>query len=259
MKSNISKVILIGSGKGGVAKSSIAILVALELKKQGYSVVIADMDIYGPSLPKITGTTASLKGNPKEGIIPPLTIDGIPLLSIESFMNDKTTPVLWKGYRINNYISGVLNSVNFGKNPVDYMIIDLPPGVGDAVQSPIEFVKSNNIQSGIVFVSTPQEVSMNDVEKAINAAIQLEMPIIGIVESMNVFKCPVCKTDHKIFGEGAVNRTCISRKIPYLGSIPINMELCKVSDKSLNIKTVPVEIRPHISLITKNILSFFGD
>jgi len=259
MKSKVSKAILCGAAKGGTSKSTTSVLVALELKKKGYNVVLMDSDIYGSSLPKITGTTASLKGNPKEGIIPPVTIDGIPLLSIESFMNDKTTPVLWKGDRINNYILGVLNDVNFGKNIVDYMVIDLSPGTGVAVQSPMEFVKSNNIESGIVFVSTPQEVSMNDVEKAISAAIQLEMPIIGIVESMNVFKCPVCKTDHKIFGEGAVNRTCLSRKIPYLGSIPFSMELCKVSDTSLNLKTIPIEIKPYVSLITKNILNFFGD
>ncbi len=258
MKSTVSKAILIGSGKGGVSKSTTSVLVALELKKKGYSVVLVDSDLYGPSLPKITGTTASLQGNPKEGILPPKTVDGIPLLSIESFMNDKTTPVLWKGNRINNYILGVLNDVYFGE-AVDYMVIDLPPGTGDVVQSPIEFVKSNNIKSGIVFVSTPQEVSMNDVEKAISAAIQLEMPIIGIVESMNVFKCPICKTDHKIFGEGAVNKTCQTRKIRYLGNIPFNMDLCKVSDKSLNIETVPIEVRLYIELITKNILSFFGD
>ena len=258
MKSKVSKAILCGAGKGGVAKTSVAVLVSLELKKKGYNVVLVDSDLYGPSLPKITGTTASLKGNPKEGIIPPKTIDGIPLLSIESFMDDKTTPVLWKGDRINNYIISVLNDVNFGE-PVDYMVIDLPPGMGDAVQSPIEFVKSNNIQSGIVFVSTPQEVSTNDVEKAISAAIQLEIPIIGIVESMNIFKCPVCKTEHKIFGEGAVTRTCQARKINYLGNIPFSMELCKVSDKSLNISTIPDEIKLHVSLITKNILNFFGD
>lgn len=258
MKSKVSKVILCGAAKGGTSKSTTSVLVALELKKKGYNVVLMDSDICGPSLPKITGTTASLQGNPKEGIIPPKTVDGIPLLSIESFMNDKTTPVLWKGDRINNYILGVLNDVNFGEI-VDYMVIDLPPGSSDAVQSPIEFVKSNKIQSGIVFVSTPQEVSMNDVEKAISAAIQLEIPIIGIVESMSVFKCPVCKTEHKLFGEGAVTRTCQSRKIRYLGNIPFSMELCKVSDTSLNIKTVPSEIRPYIELITKNILSFFGD
>lgn len=259
MRSKVSKAILIGSGKGGVAKTTTAVLVALELKRKDYNVVLVDSDIYGASLPKITGTTASLKGNPKEGIIPPLTIDGIPLLSIESFMNDKKTPVLWKDDRVSNYITGVLNDVNFGEDSVDYMVIDLPPGTGNTVQSPIDFVKSNNIQSGIVFVSTPQEVSMNDIEKAINAAIQLEIPIIGIVESMSIFKCPVCKTEHKLFGEGAVSRTCQQRKINYLGNIPFSMELGKVSDKSLNLKTIPHEIKPYITIITKNILKSLGE
>lgn len=258
MKSKVFKAIFCGAGKGGTSKSTTSVLLALELKRKGYNVALADMDTYGPSLPKITGTKAKLQGNPEQGIIPPLTVDGIPLLSIELLMNDKTTPVLWHGDKIHNYLLGILNNVSFGK-PIDYLVFDLPPGTSESIQTPIEFVKTNKIPSGIVFVSTPQEVAINDTTKAISAARKLNMPIIGIVESMNIFKCPNCKTDHKIFGEGAVSNICTTEKITYLGNIPINIELCKVSDISLNISTVPVEIRPYVTLITKNVLNFFGE
>lgn len=256
MKSKIHNAIFCGSGKGGTSKSTTSVLIALELKKRGYKVALIDSDICGPSLPKITGTKTHLKGNPEQGIIPPTTIDGIPLLSIELLMNDKKTPVLWRGDKIHNYIKGTLENVNFGMD-IDYMVVDLPPGDSEGVQSPIEFVKENNIQSGIVFISTPQEVSLNDTEKAINAARKLEIPIIGLIESMNLFTCPICKTEHKIFGEGAVKKTCELEHIQYLGNIPLVTELSIVSDKSLNLSTIPEQIKPYIEKITQNILKFY--
>lgn len=256
MKSKVSKVILCGSGKGGTSKSTTSVLIALELKKKGYNVALVDSDIYGPSLPKITGTKLHLKGNPEQGIIPPLTVDGIPLLSIELLMNNTNTSVLWRGDRISKYILGTLENVNFGTD-IDYMVVDLPPGESEAVQIPIEFVQENNIKSGIVFVSTPQEVSLNDTEKAISAARKLKMPIIGLIESMNLFTCPTCKTEHKIFGEGVVKKTCELEHIQYLGNIPLVTELSIVSDKSLNLSTIPEQIKPYIEKITQNILKFY--
>lgn len=257
MRSNISNIILIGSGKGGVNKSTTATLLSLELKKRGYKVALADEDISGPSLPKITGTHKPLSGGPKEGIVPPLTVDGIPLLSIELLMNLKSTAILWKGDRIQNFIKNTLENVNFGE--VDYLVIDLPPGFGDAVQAPIEFAKEHKIKSGMVFVSTPQEVSMNDIVKSITAARKLNIPIIGIIESMSSFKCPNCKTEHKIFGEGVVSRISKEQDIKYLGNVPLIPDISKACDTSLNLSTIPNEAKPYISAITNNILKFYGE
>ena len=258
MRTKIHNAILVGTGKGGVGKSSFSILLALELLSEGNKVGLIDCDISGPSIPKILGLKNKIEGDPKRGIIPPTTIDGLKVFSTELFMNDKKTCVLWNGDRIHEYITKSMEDINWGTE-LDYLIADLPPGSGSSPQAIIEFLKENRINTGLVLITTPQDVAMNDILKSISMADKLEIPVLGIVENMSVFICPKCKEIHHLFGKGKVSVTCIKENLSYLGYIPLIPELSIVSDTSLNLKTVPDEIKPYISIITINILKSLGD
>jgi len=258
MRTKIHNAILVGTGKGGVGKSTFSVLLGLELLSKGNSVGIIDVDVSGPSIPKISGISNKIEGDPKRGIIPLTTEDGMKIFSTELLMNDKKTCVLWDGDRVNTYITKLMEDISWGKE-LDYLIADLPPGSGSSPQAIIKFVNDNNIKSGLVLITTPQDVAMNDIIKSISMADKLNIPVLGIIENMSVFICHKCKETHYLFGKGKISATCIREKVNYLGYIPLIPELSTVSDISLNLKTIPTEIRPYISLITKNILNFFGD
>ena len=258
MRTNIKKAILVGTGKGGVGKSSFSILLALELISKGNKVGLMDCDVSGPSIPKILGLKNGIKGDPKRGIIPPSTVDGLKVFSTELFMNDKKTCVLWDGDRVHEYITKSMEDINWGAD-IDYLIADLPPGSGSSPQAIIEFIKENKISTGLVLITTPQDVAMNDILKSISMADKLEIPVLGIVENMSVFVCPKCNEIHHLFGKGKVSSTCMKENLNYLGYIPLIPELSVVSDISLNMKTIPAEIKPYISIITTNILKSLGD
>lgn len=250
--------IMVGTAKGGTGKSTVASLTALNLKERGYSVCVADMDISGPSIPKIMGVCMNMDGDPRYGIIPSVTTDGIPVISIDLLLNNKNTAILWKGDKKSDYIKSVLRDANWGSKPIDFMIVDLPPGNSNEPQAVIEFAKENKIPHGIVFVSTPQDVAVHDILKSVNMARKLKVPIIGIVENMSSFICGVCNTEHRIFGNGNVTTTCTSEKLPYLGRIPLVTELSVTSDKCLSLKTMPIIIKEHVKPITQSILKAYG-
>lgn len=258
MRTTIKNAILVGTGKGGVGKSTFSILLALELLSKGNSVGLIDCDVSGPSIPKILGLKNKIEGNPIRGIIPPETEDGLKIFSIELFMNDKKTCVLWEGDRVHEYITKSMEDINWGKE-LDYLIADLPPGSGSSPQAIIEFLNEKEINTGLVLVTTPQDVAMNDILKSISMADKLEVPVLGIIENMSMFICPKCKEIHHLFGEGKVSATCIKEGIDYFGYIPLIPELSIVSDISLNLKTIPEEIKPYITVITQNIIKSLGE
>lgn len=258
MRTRIHNAILVGTGKGGVGKSSFSALLALELLSKGNKVGLIDCDVSGPSIPKILGLKNKIEGDPARGIIPPTTEDGIKVFSTELFMNNKKTCVLWDGDRVHEYITKSMEDINWGKE-LDYLVADLPPGSGSSPQAIIKFLNDNKIKTGLVLVTTPQDVAMNDIIKSISMADKLEIPILGIIENMSVFVCPNCKEIHHLFGKDKVSATCIKEEVDYLGYIPLIPELSKVSDTSLNLKTTPQEIKPYIKVITMNILKSFGE
>lgn len=247
---SIKRAILVGAAKGGTGKSTSSVLIALELKKRGYKVGVFDSDVSGPSIPKIMGVVTEIKSDPKYGIEPPLSPDGIPLMSVELLMNKKNTAIMWKGDKITEYILNALKNIIWD---LDYIIVDMPPGMSNAVQSTIEFMQENEIPSGVVFVSTPQDVSVNDVAKAITMAMKMKEPIFGVIENMSEFSCDCGKT-HLLFGSGKVKKLCSDNNITYLGTIPICQKLSEASDISLNIKSTPNEIATKISPIVDIIL-----
>lgn len=258
-KAKIKNAILLGSAKGGTGKSTMSVLAALRLKELGYNVGLFDADIFGPSIPFITGTTKKLEGDPEQGVIPPRTIDDIPVLSIDSFLDNTKTAILWKGNKVTNYIKSIYSDINWGNNDIDYLVIDIPPGSGESAQSIISVVQEERVKSGIIFVSTPQDVAIHDILKSVSMAKRLQMPIIGIVENMSSFICDDCKKEHFIFGKGKVEKMSREEKIQYLGRIPLTPDISTVSDISLNIKTVPEEVKPYIAEITSKVLKFYTE
>ncbi len=258
-KVKIKNAILIGSGKGGVGKSTVSVLIALHLKELKYNVGIFDADIFGPSIPFITGTTKKLEGDPDKGVIPPRTVDDIPVLSIDSFLDNTKTAILWKGSKVTNYIKTIYGDINWGTRDIDFLVADIPPGLGESVQSIISVVREEGVKSGIIFVSTPQEVAIHDILKSISMAKRLQMPIIGIIENMSSFICDDCKKEHFLFGRGKVEKMSKEEKIPYLGRIPLTSEISTISDISLNLKTIPEEVKPYISEITSKVLKFYTE
>lgn len=256
-KIKIKNVILSGAGKGGTGKSTMSVLIALRLKELGYNVGLFDADVFGPSLPIITGTTTKLEGNPEVGVIPSKTSDGIPLLSIDLFLNETKTAILWKGNKVANYIKTIYDDINWGDKDIDFLVIDLSPGSSESVQTIISVIRESEAKSGILFISEPQKVSLHDILKSVSMAKKLQIPIIGIVENMTSFVCPNCNTEHLLFGSGNVERVCKEENIQYIKGPKLIPEISKVSDISLNIKTVPEEVKPYIAEITSKVLKFY--
>lgn len=259
MAKKVKNAIIVHSGKGGVGKSTVSVSISLRLKELGYNIGIADVDVSGPSIPMIMGIDTQLSGNPDEGIIPSKTIDGIPVISIDLFLNNRKTAILWKGEKKSNYIRDTLNDINWGINDIDFLVLDCPPGNSNEPQEVISYVQEKKIPAGIVFVSTPQEVAIHDILKSISMTKRFKFPVIGIVENMSSFICDNCKKEHFLFGKGKVEKMSKEEDIQYLGRIPLTPEISKVSDISLNLKTIPGEVKPYIDEITSKVLKFYTE
>ena len=218
----IKKIIAISSGKGGVGKSTVSVNTALALKNLGYSVGILDTDIYGPSIPLLLNVK---HGNPevtKEEKIIPLKAYDMPFISFGLFTNDED-PVIWRGPMLGGVINQFFFDVEWGE--LDYLILDLPPGTGDV---PLSIVQKTFVD-GVVVVSTPQEVALQDSRKGLNMFKKLETPIIGMVENMSYFVCDSCNKKHEIFGRGGVQKEAKKLAVDFLGEIPLDP---RITDES---------------------------
>jgi ATP-binding protein involved in chromosome partitioning len=219
---------MIGSGKGGVGKSSVTINLAVALAQLGLQVGVLDADIYGPSIPIMLGLRRlSPRTNPssegKEKVIP-FSKFGIKAMSIGFFMEEARS-VVWRGPMLHGALQKMLQDVEWGN--LDLLLIDLPPGTGDV---PISLSQLLQIQ-GALIVTTPQEVAMLDAIKAINSFDQLKIPLIGIIENMSGFTIPGTDEVCHIFGEGKGKELARRFEIPFLGSIPLNPSICIAGDE----------------------------
>ncbi|MBO8126966.1 MAG: Mrp/NBP35 family ATP-binding protein [Firmicutes bacterium] len=221
--SNVKNVIAVMSGKGGVGKSSVAALLASHLRKAGYKVGVLDADITGPSIPKMFGTEKKLAGNP-DGIIPPKTKSGIKVMSINLFLENENDPVVWRGPIIGNAIQQFWTDVLWGE--LDYLIVDLPPGTGDA---PLTVMQSLPLK-GVVIVSSPQDLAMMVVKKAIKMVQIMDKPILGLIENMAYVECPDCGKKIYIFGESKAQELADELNVSFLGSLPINPDISELCD-----------------------------
>ena len=227
LESNVKRFIAVGSGKGGVGKSTTSVNLAIALKLEGYNVGLLDADVYGPSQPRmlgVSGRPASVGGD----MVAPLQNFGISLMSMGLLVPDDTA-MIWRGPMVQSALTQMLNSVAWGN--LDVIVIDLPPGTGD-IQ--ISLAQQVNL-AGAVIVSTPQDIALLDVVKALTMFQKANVPVLGMIENMSYWSCPDCgRVDH-IFGEGGVKAEAKKRDIELLGEIPISAEVRKSSDSGIPI------------------------
>lgn len=218
----------IGSGKGGVGKSTVAVNLAVALAKKGLEVGLLDADLYGPSIPIMMGLrrlspSVYNDSEGKEKIIP-FTKFGVKILSIGFFIEEARS-IIWRGPMLHGILEKMVDGTEWGN--LDILLIDLPPGTGDVPLSLSQIIEIN----GALLVCTPQEVAILDAVKAINAFDQLEIPIIGLIENMSGFTCPSTKETFPLFGEGKAAELASRFQIPLLGTIPILMKIRQGGDE----------------------------
>ena len=224
--SNIKKVIAVVSGKGGVGKSLVTSLLAVNMNRAGKHSAILDADITGPSIPKLFGIHEKALGN-EDGILPCKSKTGIDVMSINLLLENDTDPVVWRGPVIAGTVKQFYTDVIW--RDVDFMFVDMPPGTGDV---PLTVFQSLPI-AGIVVVTSPQDlVSMID-EKAVNMARMMNIPVLGIVENMSYYECPHCGERSEIFGRSHIDETAHRFNIPAAARLPINPKLAAASDAGL--------------------------
>jgi len=225
-ESNIKKVIGIVSGKGGVGKSLVTSLMSVLSQRLGYNTAILDADITGPSIPKAFGLKEKATGN-ESGIIPVKTKTGISVMSINLLLENDTDPVVWRGPVIAGTVKQFWTDVIWGD--VDYMFIDMPPGTGDVPLTVFQTIRLD----GIIIVASPQELVGMVVEKAINMANMMDIPVLGLVENMSYFKCPDCGKEYKIFGESHIDETAAKFGVKNVAKLPIDPNLAASCDKGM--------------------------
>jgi Mrp family chromosome partitioning ATPase len=222
-KGRIRRIVAVGSGKGGVGKSSVTALLAAELRRRGRTVGILDADITGPSIPKLLGLTGPLTDR-GEGIEPAATASGIPVVSSQFMVEDEQTPVIWRGPLVTRLITQFFGGVNWGA--LDYLLLDMPPGTSDV---PLTVFQTIPID-GMVFVLTPQDLAALIVKKAMNMARDLHVPLLGVVENMAYLDCPHCHTRIAAFGPSRVGSVAEQYGIPVLARLPIAPPVSELAD-----------------------------
>jgi ATP-binding protein involved in chromosome partitioning len=218
----IGAIIAVASGKGGVGKSTTAVNLALRLQGLGLKVGVLDADIYGPSLPRLL----HINGKPR-------TVDGRTMLPMEAyglkvmsigFLVEEETPMIWRGPMVISALTQMLREVRWGE--LDVLIVDMPPGTGDAQLTMAQQVPL----AGAVIVSTPQDLALIDARKGLNMFKKVDVPLLGLVENMSYFVCPDCGSSHDIFGRGGAEKEAARLGIPFVGAVPLHMDIRETSD-----------------------------
>ena len=219
----IKHMIAVASGKGGVGKSTTAVNLALGLKAIGLEAGILDADIYGPSQPRLLG----LSGRPQVGkgnALRPMQGHGLKAMSM-GFMVDEGTPIIWRGPMVVSALTQMLRDVEWGD--LDVLVIDMPPGTGD-----VQLTMAQQVPlSGAIIVSTPQDLALIDARKGLNMFRKVDVPVLGIVENMSYFVCPKCAERSDIFGHGGAEAEALKLGVPFLGAVPLHMDIRTTSDE----------------------------
>lgn len=224
--SSVKHVIGVVSGKGGVGKSIVTSMLATEMRRRDYGIAILDADITGPSIPKSFGAAGGVEAR-ENVMLPHITKTGIQLMSVNLLLGDETSPVVWRGPVIAGAVKQFWTDVIW--NDVDYMFVDMPPGTGDV---PLTVFQSLPLD-GIIIVTTPQDLVSMIVEKAVNMAKLMNIPILGLIENMSYAVCPDCGKRINIFGESKLKETAAQYGIPALAEIPIDSKLTALVDKGI--------------------------
>ena len=221
----ITQKILVLSGKGGVGKSTVAVNLAVWLSMNDKKVGLLDIDIHGPSVPKLLNLEDKDVQAKEEKIEPVSYGDNLKIMSIGFLLPDDSNPVIWRGPMKHNLIKQFTSDVNWGR--LDYLVVDCPPGTGD---EPLSIVQSLGNIDGAVVVTTPQQLSVIDVKKCISFCRQLNLPVLGVIENMSGFVCPNCKSKIEIFKSRGGQQVAEQFKVPFLGSIPIDCAVVSACD-----------------------------
>ena len=222
--SNIKKVIAVVSGKGGVGKSLVTSLLAVNMNRAGKHSAILDADITGPSIPKLFGIHEKALGN-EDGILPCKSKTGIDIMSINLLLENDTDPVVWRGPVIAGTVKQFYTDVIW--RDVDFMFVDMPPGTGDVALTVFQSLPVD----GIVIVTSPQDLVSMIVAKAVNMAEKMNVPILGIVENMSYIECPDCGKKIEVFGKSKLPEVAERYNLEILGQLPINPALAEACDK----------------------------
>ncbi len=241
--SNIKKVIAVGSGKGGVGKSSVTCLLAVMMARRGYKVGVLDADITGPSIPRAFGITQKAQGS-DIGILPAETHMGIKVMSINLLLEDETKPVVWRGPVLAGAVTQFWTDVVWGD--LDVLFIDMPPGTGDV---PLTVYQSLPVDATVV-VSTPQSLVQMVVGKAKTMADMLNIPVVGLVENMSYLVCPDCKKHISLFGEeNGLDEAARRMNIELLAKLPIDRTISSLCDSGEIERVVCDEIAPAVDAV----------
>ena len=221
----VEAIIAVASGKGGVGKSTTAVNLALGLRDLGLKVGVLDADIYGPSVPKLL----AIRGKPQTiggTRLRPMDGYGLKVMSI-GFLIEEETPMIWRGPMVMSALTQMLREVEWGT--LDVMVVDMPPGTGDAQLTMAQQVPLK----GAVIVSTPQDLALIDARRGIGMFRRVNVPVLGIVENMSYFQCPECGTRADIFGHGGARHEAERQGVPFLGEVPLHIEIREKSDAGL--------------------------
>ncbi len=221
--SGVKHVIAVGAGKGGVGKSTIAALLAVGLNRKGYRVGLLDADVYGPSLPKITGSEGAQPDISDDGLIVPPVKHGIRIMSM-GYLVPPDEAVIWRGPMAQKYVKELLERGDWGE--LDFLLIDLPPGTGDI---PLTLAQTVPL-AGMVIVCTPQDVALADAVKAVQMYRRLDVKLLGMIENMSFYVCPACGSRDEIFGHGGAEAAARRLELAFLGAIPLNITIRRNGD-----------------------------
>jgi len=223
---NIKNRIMVLSGKGGVGKSTIAFMLASYFTRKGKKVGLLDVDIHGPSIPRLVGIEGVKLEVEDKHLLPLEPYENLKVVSIGYLLDSNRDAVIWRGPLKYQMIKSFLKDVKWGE--LDYLIVDLPPGTGDESLSICQMIGEG---AGAVMATTPQDLSINDVRRALTFCVKLNTKVIGIVENMSSFVCPKCGEKSYIFKQGGGKRLATEMKVPFLGEIPIDPDIVRAADE----------------------------
>lgn len=251
--SGVKQLVLVMSGKGGVGKSTLSANIALALALEGAKVGLLDADVQGPSLPTLLGSVEPAYASPQGKIIP-ATAHGVKFLSMGQFLENESQAVIWRGPMLSTLLRQFLVEVDWGE--IDYLIADLPPGTGDAALTLSQTVKV----TGTLIVTTPQDIALLDVKKAVDMCREVGLPVLGVVENMSFFVCPDCGSRHELFGSGGGDTIAAAADAPLLGQVELDPMIRTEGDggspsvlapestpRSESFKTIARSLAAHIS------------
>ncbi len=241
---NIKRLIGVVSGKGGVGKSLVTSLLAVEMTRRGYKCAIMDADITGPSIPKAFGIKEKATGD-ENFMMPPLTEKGMPVMSINLLLEDETDPVVWRGPVLAGVVKQFWQDVVYGE--VDYMFVDMPPGTGDV---PLTVYQSLPLD-GVIIVTSPQELVSMIVGKAIKMAKLMNIPVVGLIENFSYAVCPDCGKHIEVFGKSHLEETAKEFRLPMLAKLPIDPKLAALVDEGRIEDAEVPELKAAIDLLVQ--------